>query len=443
MLLQIGMDDTDSPTGGCTTHIAVMMVEKLLDIGVRFMDYPNLLRLNPNVPWKTRGNGAVCLRVELDEEKIPVVKNLVLDLVEEYAEFDCDNTNPGIVFHSGGVPEGMMEFSDRVVSQVVKLEEALRVVDEVGCEAVGFKNRRGLIGATAAVGGLQRGDYTYELLTYRTPENWGTLRRLDKASVWRMDEESTGTFNNVDNESKRVLIAPHGPDPVMYGVRGETPKSVYSAVREIVPLEPVERWAIFRSNQGTDAHLKKVSQIRDMKSMNPVITSGRVLDEPRTITGGHVIYKISDETGSVDCAAYEPTGSLRNTVRKLRVDDEITVYGGLREEKGRLTVNTEKLRVNTVVEGFKLVNPQCPECSGSMESMGRNKGYRCRHCGYRDGKLSKVKIHVERVLKPGLYMPPPGAQRHLAKPEVRLGREKAGKYSYRPLVDPWFGVGEV
>jgi len=25
------------------------------------MDYPYLVRLNPNIPWKTRGNGAVCI----------------------------------------------------------------------------------------------------------------------------------------------------------------------------------------------------------------------------------------------------------------------------------------------------------------------------------------------------------------------------------------------
>ena len=57
MLLHIGLDDTDSPEGGCTTYIGARLVEELDALGVRFTDYPNLLRLNPNVPWKTRGNG--------------------------------------------------------------------------------------------------------------------------------------------------------------------------------------------------------------------------------------------------------------------------------------------------------------------------------------------------------------------------------------------------
>jgi len=48
--LHIGFDDTDSPKGGCTTYIAALLVEKLSIMSVSFMDYPNLIRLNPNVP---------------------------------------------------------------------------------------------------------------------------------------------------------------------------------------------------------------------------------------------------------------------------------------------------------------------------------------------------------------------------------------------------------
>ena len=67
MLLHIGIDDTDSPEGGCTTYVAALLVEKLETMGCRFVDYPNLLRLNPNAPWKTRGNGSFCRRVEAAE----------------------------------------------------------------------------------------------------------------------------------------------------------------------------------------------------------------------------------------------------------------------------------------------------------------------------------------------------------------------------------------
>ena len=80
--LQIGFDDTDSPEGGCTTHIAALLAEKLSLMGVVFMDYPNLIRLNPNVPWKTRGNGALCLRISCQEDSVNRIKETVLYAIE-------------------------------------------------------------------------------------------------------------------------------------------------------------------------------------------------------------------------------------------------------------------------------------------------------------------------------------------------------------------------
>jgi tRNA(Ile2)-agmatinylcytidine synthase len=188
VLLHIGFDDTDSPSGGCTTYIAARLIDVLSGLGARFVDYPNLLRLNPNVPWKTRGNGAVCLRVEIDNSREEDTRKYVLKLVESYADFDCDNTNPGVVFLAGEVPSGLTEFSETVVTTVVSLDDALALAEEHGASAIGFKNMRGIIGGLAAVGGLQRGDHTYEFLGYRLPGSWGTPRRVDPESVVRMDE---------------------------------------------------------------------------------------------------------------------------------------------------------------------------------------------------------------------------------------------------------------
>jgi len=61
--LHVAFDDTDSREGRCTTHLAFKVVEHLKKKqGAKLVDYPLLIRLNPNIPWKTRGNGAVCLR---------------------------------------------------------------------------------------------------------------------------------------------------------------------------------------------------------------------------------------------------------------------------------------------------------------------------------------------------------------------------------------------
>jgi len=437
------MDDTDSPEGGCTTHIAARLVEHLSKRGVTFTDYPNLLRLNPNVPWKTRGNGAVCLRLLVDEVKLGAVKECVLNEVECYSEFDCDNTNPGVVFQAGEVPSVYRSFSKRVVSSIVKLDEAKKIIEEGGGEAVGFKNMRGLIGATASIGGLHDGDYTFELLTYRHPDNYGTKRMLDENSVWDMDSKSKDTYNNVDHKFKRVLIAPHGPDPVLYGIRGETSEAVRQSGKKVTSLEPVERWVIYRSNQGTDNHLQSLLEINKMQPMKPVKASGIIVQEPWTITGGHVFFTLKDNTGTIDCAAYEPTGEFRDNVRKLISGDAIIAYGGVRSDTDRPTLNLEKLEIKTIADKIQLKNPSCPKCKGSMESMGKAKGFRCRHCGHRDGKLLKVPQNIERELELGLYFPQPGAQRHLSKPSVRYGKEKKGEYGFPPLANMWWGIGDL
>ncbi|UCD45352.1 MAG: DUF1743 domain-containing protein [Candidatus Bathyarchaeota archaeon] len=438
MRLHIGIDDTDSPQGGCTTHIAVRIIEELLGLGCEFTDYPNLLRLNPNVPWKTRGNGAVCLRIKVDQELEGEVRSTVIGEVERYAEFDCENTNPGIVLHIGLVPEAFIQFSNRVVGSVVTLEEALTLVDGHGASAVGYKNMRGIIGALAAVGGLQRGDHTYELLTYREPENWGKPRLLDEATVRAMDcELGDQTFNNVDPESGRVLIAPHGPDPVLYGVRGETPEAVHRAGTIVETGEPVERWAIFRSNQGTDAHLRRVEKLSDLRTFHPAVVAGKIVETPRTIQGGHVIFGLADNSCEIDCAAYEPTGIFREVVRRLIVGDRLEAYGGVRtEEEPRRTLNLEKLEILELAREILLKNPGCPECGGSMESMGSGKGFRCRSCGHRDGTLVKEESVMERELEAGLYVPPPKAQRHLTKPTKRYGREKKRR-TPGAMHEPW------
>jgi tRNA(Ile2)-agmatinylcytidine synthase len=75
--IQVGIDDTDSTRGGCTTYIVAVLVERLEKLGAAFFDYPYLVRLNPNVPWKTRGNGALSLRVECEEKLAAKIKETV------------------------------------------------------------------------------------------------------------------------------------------------------------------------------------------------------------------------------------------------------------------------------------------------------------------------------------------------------------------------------
>ena len=429
-VLHIGIDDTDSPRGGCTTYIAALLVEKFSRMGLTFIDYPNLVRLNPNVPWKTRGNGAVCLRVYGAAEALEEAKKSTMETVEKEADLEYAGTDPGIVFYEGRrLPEEFQGFAKRTIQDVVTQKQASSLIKKFGAEAFAFKEGRGVIGALAAVGEDLRGDHTYEFITYRTHKNLGTPRRVDKASVLRMDEKTRGiTFNNVNADDGRILITPRGPDPILYGIRGEYPETVRKADSMIVAQEEVERWAIFRTNQGTDAHLRRIRGIHRVRPYSPVVVRGIVSSMPRTIQGGHVILAISDSTGSVDCAAYEPTKEFRNVVRRLIPGDMVEVYGGGRPAFSArpLTINLEKIRIMRLGKNIVHESPFCRNCGKRMKSMGRSKGYRCPKCGQRDPKAEKLLSEVERDISLGLHIPPPRAQRHLTKPLSRYGIEKTG-----------------
>ena len=58
--MYLGLDDTDSPDGMCTTYLAALIAEAL-EAGGCTVKNMRLIRLNPNVPWKTRGNAGVCI----------------------------------------------------------------------------------------------------------------------------------------------------------------------------------------------------------------------------------------------------------------------------------------------------------------------------------------------------------------------------------------------
>lgn len=425
--IYIGFDDTDSPRMGCTTYIAAILVEKLQKLDASFTDYPNLVRLNPNVPWKTRGNGALCLRITCKQELVEEIKRTVIKEVKENADLSYEGTDPGVVFLFSQVPKQVTVFAKRAIQGVVKVKEALRLVDRFDAEAIGFKKGRGIIGGLAAIGETLAGDHTFELIAYRTPENRGTPRRIEFSSVVEMNEKTSPlTFSNVDPETSRILITPRGPDPILYGIRGENPNAVRRAHEIVRSQEQIERWIIFRTNHGTDAHLRTISSISEVKAFNPVVVRGVVAEDPKVILGGHVIFTIRDKTGKVDCAAYEPTGTLMAVARKLVGGDIIEASGGVRPSSSThpMTINLEKLRILELAQKVVLFNPKCPRCGKRTKSMGLNKGFRCDKCGFRSSKLEKVGFEYRRNIETGLYITSARSQRHLTKPLCRYGREK-------------------
>jgi tRNA(Ile2)-agmatinylcytidine synthase len=234
------------------------------------------------------------------------------------------------------------------------------------------------------------------------------------------------TFNNYDYENKRMLITPHGPDPVLLGIRGETAEIVKKAFFTVKIREAIERWVVFRTNHGTDAHLRNGPVKNQIKPDRPAALSGIVSDPPRRISGGHVFFTLSHQSGIWDCAAFEPTGRFREIVAGLLPGDEVTVYGGVKKREANpfLTINLEKVRIHQLVEMFELENPTCPHCRKHMKSAGRGQGFRCEKCSITSPKSSRRTVRKLRAIGPGLYVPALKAHRHLTKPLSRYGQEK-------------------
>lgn len=434
-VLHIGIDDTDSHRAGCTTYVASLLTGELLKAGAIFVDFPNIVRLNPNVPWKTRGNGAVCLRVLHDD--VDAVRELAAKVVERNAELGSYGTDPGVVLHKGRVTNDMEAFSHKAVKEIVSFKEAIKLINKHGCTFMKFKEGRGVVGALAAIGERLLGDHTFEIIAYRSLVNRGTPRKVDMESVLQMNQETFPlTFNNVDLEKRRALITPHGPDPILYGIRGESLEVVKEAFNMVKPLEEVERWTIFRTNHGTDAHLRRVKKIQSIKPYTSVILRGTVSSNPTVIAGGHVIFQLRNGDEEVDCAAYEPTGFLNKVVRKLIEGDRIEVYGSVKSSSTwRGCVNLEKIRVLQLTPLRVHENPRCPNCGKRMGSLGTGKGLRCKRCRLRLPNAKKSTKELPRMLKNIVYIASPRAHRHLTKPYSRYGREKSTTFSLKHL-DP-------
>lgn len=408
----IGLDDTDSRNGMCTTYLAAVLIEKLENYGT-VPGYPLLIRLNPSIKYKTRGNAALAITFEPSNDvDTSQVKALVIETVEEMAVFSDENTNPGVVFIEDSREKlctDLRVFSMQAVQDVLEIEQAEELMGRHGISYQGFKNGRGLIGALAAAGfglcGLP--DFTYELVAYREIENRGTLRKIDEDSVW--DAAGTpDTWDTVDYENKSIVFAPHSPDPILFGIRGGSEEAVRHAFSK-TRSEPVERHVVYRTNQNTDMHLVRAN-VRDVQDSRSYILDGIVSKPPKTIEGGHVIFGISDNGAYMDCAAFEPTKGFRNIIRHLRSGDEVTVFGSVNDG----TLNLEKIRIRSL-DNYVLRNPLC--CGKRMKSMGKGQGFRCVRCGAvkkdREGGI------VGRKIEPGFYEVPSCARRHLSKPLVR------------------------
>lgn len=435
--LNIGFDDTDSPKGMCTTFLAYKIVELLKKQKTEFLDFPKLIRFNPNIPWKTRGNGAVSLRVRTENPS--KIKNQIKHLVEKYSDVK-NGANPGLVFYENEeIPESFTRFSKLALWQLIHRNYAKKFATKNNIEFFYQGNGQGLVGAIGAVG-YDFKDHTLELLSYRKNSKFGKKRKLDAKSVKTMQEKTLPyTFNSFDDKKNRVLITPHGPDPVFYGVRGENVDSLLYATKILKTSEKLAGYMIFKSNQGTGDHLKNEFNSTNIQPYASGKITGIVSEEPKIVQGGHVFFSIVSNGYELWCAVYKPT-SMSSIASSLIKGDKICVGGGIRKASKNhpRILNLEFIDIINLEKNLIKSNPICKKCDKKMKSKGVNQGYQCIKCGKKSS--SKVILEVPRKIKKQLYIPIISAHRHLSRPLQRIGRiNRESKFDESTL---WFHVYE-
>jgi tRNA(Ile2)-agmatinylcytidine synthase len=391
----VGIDDTDSSRGNCTTYLAYRIAADLAPT-VRVLPYPRLVRLNPNIPFKTRGNAAVSLLVET--ESPPQAFDSICSKVSELSDVE-GGANSGVVFvNDVRKCRLFLPVYTSALSGVVNPHRIRRLLTQLKVRSFELGNGMGLVGAASALAFDETFDHTYELIAYRRRESFGTPRILDSTSVREMERMTwPHTFNSYDHQKRKVLIAPHGPDPVFLGLRGDSPQAVLRAFRLVSYGENLQGYMVYMTNQHTDAHLE--SEL-DWKVFSSGWAEGRV-DSPSVGRGGHVYFALLDGTKEHWCAVYEPTGDLRRIAKMLRDGDFIRVYGGVRRPSTShpSVLNVEKMEI---------------------VSLPKSRG---------------------RSLVCGTYIASPRANRHLTKPLVRYGRETNGQAC--PKTTKWLRTSAI
>ncbi len=433
---QIGIDDTDSSDGMCTTFLCYTAVKQLLKSGkTEVVDYPHLIRLNPNIPWKTRGNAALALQIKTTLSRNAVFR-FFKGIVEKFAT--SPRANSGLVLHEGlETPDEIQEFSRRALFSVMSLREARGLVSMFKMDSFELRSGQGIVGALASIGNRLARDHTFELIAYR--KDVRRRRVIDFDKVVRMSETRfPQTFSSYDRDYDRVMISPHGPDPVLCGIRGENARAVRDAFRDLKPIDNLLGYMIFRSNQATGEHLSNALDLTNSSAYSSGTVVGRVSSKPMIEMGGHVFFNLENREGEITCACYEPTADFRKTVLGLIPGDTVEASGGIRKPTSTHSrvLNLEAVRPVKLERIITLSNPKCPSCKIAMKSMGKGQGFECYKCG--NVSMAPKQSHEEkRSISKKLYIPPLKAHRHLTKPLHRYSSSEKKTETPENLIDGW------
>ncbi|MDB3879237.1 DUF1743 domain-containing protein [bacterium] len=386
----LGLDDTDSLKGGCTTEVLFRLLNDLPD-DVSFRT-PRLVRLWPFAKQRTRGNAAVAveliteneseLLIHLDkwwQQHIESLKGVLG--TSDHSERTQYPADPGMIWTSESMTDEA--FYKSAVSSEIELQNVPEVTRYWG--------GNGRIGATAAVL-WPATQCTYEAIAWRSNEAEGR-RQLDEVALAEV-EDLKDTFLCRNPKLGTSLLAPRGNSPVLFGIRSWTKDGAQHALDILEQgndTEPSKGSLVFQTNQATGDHLEE--------PVEAYVRSKSILKK------GHVVLETTQGTWM----AFRQSGHIA-LLSQWVIKGDLLIGNGLRDEDDVL--HLELLKVKKSISEQK--RPICVRCNKSMKSMGKNQGLRCKRCNLTS---DRGWVEVERIPPfQNWVQPPPSSRRHLSKP---------------------------
>lgn len=417
----IALDDTDGNDGGCTTHLMLRIISEL---GLDVKGYPGLVRLNPNIPYKTRGNAALCAEVGMScgtRSKIgeymgkPVFSSSAIDDIPDYehaaeaawrivlqeARLNDEKTNPGLIISREKPDES---FYLAALRSVLSVEDVFQRIKEMDIICRYAKNGRGLIGAFSALS-WPADKTTYEMIMYNYPHPQETPKEIRK-DVARLADEFHGTFNNYDDENRHAAIFPSPRTPVLCGVRTTDPLAILGFPAEVRSNFRIEStgYMLFQTNQATDDHYQKYFE--KFEELSSYAFNAIVSSRPVAIRGGHWFFNFFYRGKEHKAAIFEPSKGMRLLVKDLEMGDYVRIFGSFIDGK----INIEKVRIIERSIVFVRINPVCRKCGSRMQNQG-SENFRCPVCSNRSALPEYTEM--ERISRRSSYESPVAGRRHL------------------------------
>tara|TARA_Y100000589_G_scaffold169108_1_gene160798 strand:- start:6107 stop:7276 length:1170 start_codon:yes stop_codon:yes gene_type:complete len=376
--------------GGCTTEVLFHLIQALPEHVTT--GQTRLVRLWPFAQQRTRGNAAVAVELNTEDEEGLLVfldhywRNSILPLkgivqTSQHSDREQFPSDPGMVWFSESVRDS--EIYRKGLRQEINLQQLPIPTKSWG--------GHGRIGATLAVLWPVR-ESTFEAIAWREPSA-NELRQLDKHAIEHIDQME-GTFLCRDDRLGNSLLAPRGVSPVLFGIRAWRRDVAMEALQVLLDApntEPVIGSLVFETNQATNDHLDYSIQ-------------GRV-ERIEVLRGGHTVIHASEQR----FLAFKESGQLATISQQLREGDVIECKGLVAPDN---SIHVEFMRIQELVPDKH--RPSCPTCNKSMTSMGKHQGLRCKKCGF---KMDDGWVETPRSLPLKQWIQPPASsRRHLAKP---------------------------